>query len=84
LVLGGKHDLKGQPVNTVEMISSLSQIELKRQWINLEPMIEARMCFSAIVIDKKNVYVFGGIKGSVKHEPIMVSNAIEHFTIESN
>lgn len=47
-------------------------------------MIEARMCFSAIVIDKKNVYVFGGIKGSAKHEPIMVSNAIEHFTIERN
>ncbi len=51
-------------------------------------MVEARMCFSAIVMDKKNIYVFGGIKGNQtgvdKHVPVMVSNPIEKYNLASN
>lgn len=78
--------MNGSPLNTVDMllVPASSKEYYKATWKQMAPMIEARMCFSSLVIDKKNVYVFGGIKGNSKHIPIMVSNAIEHFTIETN
>jgi N-acetylneuraminic acid mutarotase len=88
MIIGGKHSYLEAPTNSVEVFPLHMYKDTSATWEAKAPMIEARMCFSAVVLDKKDVYVFGGIKGSQsgadKHIPVMVSNPIEKYNLATN